>query len=94
MRTVYVELTKLLVISAVLPLSSCSVERVFSAMKRIKTRLRNRLKDANVRWLIFGTMEGPDWTDEETTDLTDDQAVRIIKMFEFEMGRRRDICMA
>eukprot|EP00662_Eupelagonemidae_sp_cell21_P057695 gene57695-biopygen93208 len=46
-REAYEELAKLLVISAVLPLSSCSVERVFSAMKRIKTRLRNRLKDAN-----------------------------------------------
>eukprot|EP00662_Eupelagonemidae_sp_cell21_P057487 gene57487-biopygen16726 len=90
----YGELTKLLVISAVLPLSSCSVERVFSAMKRIKTRLRNRLKDANVRWLIFGTMEGPDWTNDAVTDLTDDQAVCIIKMFEFEMGKRRGICMA
>eukprot|EP00662_Eupelagonemidae_sp_cell21_P056780 gene56780-biopygen23072 len=45
---VYEELAKLLVVSAVLPLSSCSVERVFSAMKRIKTRLRNRLKDANL----------------------------------------------
>ena len=63
-------------------------------MKRIKTRLRNRLKDANVRWLIFGTMEGPDWTDDAMTDLTDDQAVSIIKLFEFEKGRRRDVCMS
>eukprot|EP00666_Eupelagonemidae_sp_cell4sb_P017981 gene17981-biopygen3468 len=49
-------------------------------MKRIKTRLRNRLKDDNLEWLMLASVEGPDWTDKDVTELTDEQAENIVRM--------------
>ena len=43
-----------------LPVSTASVERSFSAMKTIKTQLRNRLLDTNLSNLMKIAIEGPD----------------------------------
>ncbi len=43
-----------------LPVGTATVERSFSQMKMIKTRLRNHLSDANLAHLITIAIEGPD----------------------------------
>ena len=45
-----------------LPIGTVSVERSFSQMKIIETRLRNRLSDATVVLLMRIAIEGPDQT--------------------------------
>eukprot|EP00665_Eupelagonemidae_sp_cell47_P017468 gene17468-biopygen8941 len=68
MDDLYPDLSDLLIISAVMPVGSCSVERCFSAMKRIKTRLRNRLADQNLEWLLISSMEGADWAQQDSDE--------------------------
>ena len=84
----YPDLSDALIISCVLPVSSCSVERCFSTMKRIKTRLRSRLTDQNLEWLMLASVEGPDWEEPDVKDLTDEQAEAIIRMFAAMKDRR------
>ena len=50
---------KLLNIMMALPVSTATIERTFSQMKLIKTRLRNRLSDSNLEHLIKIAIEGP-----------------------------------
>lgn len=58
-------LSRLINILAVLPVGSATVERSFSKMKLIKTRLRNRLSTRNLEWLMLIAMEGPQWLSKE-----------------------------
>ena len=48
---------------AVLPASSAEVEEVFSAMKKIKTPVRNRLKTGTLDHLLRISIEGPEVRD-------------------------------
>lgn len=45
---------------AVLPASSCEAERLFSAMKRVKCNLRNRLTTCHLDHLLRISIEGPE----------------------------------
>ena len=47
-------------ISLSIPVSTASVERSFSQMKLLKTRLRNRLSDKNISHLMKIAIESPD----------------------------------
>ena len=58
-RQLFPNLVKLMSILLCLPVSTASVERSFSAMKTIKTRLRNRLTDTNLSNLMKIAIEGP-----------------------------------
>ena len=57
---IFPEMFKLLNIILALPVGTASVERSFSHMKQIKTRLRNRLNDANLTHLMRIAVEGPE----------------------------------
>jgi hypothetical protein len=46
-------------IALVMPVSTAAVERGFSTLKRIKTRLRSRLQDATLSDLMTIRIEGP-----------------------------------
>ena len=46
-----------------LPVGTATVERSFSQMKLIKTRLRSRLSDSNLEHLMKISIEGPPLTD-------------------------------
>ena len=48
---------------SVLPVSSAQAERLFSAMNRIKTAQRNRLKPVTLNHLIRVSTEGPPFTE-------------------------------
>ncbi len=56
----FIEIFKLLNIILVLPVGTASVERSFSYMKTIKTRLRNRISDTNLIHLMRIAIEGPE----------------------------------
>ena len=53
---------KLLNILLTLPVGTATVERSFSQMKLVKTRLRNRVSDINLARLMRIAIEGPDLT--------------------------------
>ncbi|XP_064624543.1 uncharacterized protein C17orf113-like [Lineus longissimus] len=55
----YPNLTTLMTIALCLPVSTATVERSFSDMKMIKTRLRNRLSAKNLDHLMRISIEGP-----------------------------------
>ena len=57
---IFPEMMKLLNILLTLPVGTATVERSFSQMKMIKTRLRNRLSDANLQHLMRVAIEGPE----------------------------------
>ncbi|XP_078702604.1 zinc finger protein 862-like [Branchiostoma floridae x Branchiostoma belcheri] len=52
-------LAKLAAAMAVLPVSTADCERGFSTMKRVKTPLRNRLKEETLNSLLMISVEGP-----------------------------------
>ncbi|KAE8293775.1 hypothetical protein D5F01_LYC06711 [Larimichthys crocea] len=52
-------LAKLAAAMAVLPVSTADCERGFSSMKRVKTSLRNRMKESTLNNLLMISMEGP-----------------------------------
>ena len=54
---------KLLNILLTLPVGTATVERSFSDMKMIKTRLRNRLSDDNLQHLMRVAIEWPELKD-------------------------------
>ena len=49
---IFPEMFKLINIMLTLPVGTATVERSFSQMKMIKTRLRNRLNDTNLKRLM------------------------------------------
>ena len=53
----------LLHILLALPVGTATVERSFSEMKIVKTRLRNRLSDCNLERLMKISVEGPEMKD-------------------------------
>ena len=57
---IFPEMFKLLKIILVLSAGTASAERSFSCMKQIKTRLRNRLNDANLAHIMRIAVEGPE----------------------------------
>ena len=60
LRTMFPQLTKLASIAAILPVSTAECERAFSAMKRIKTKLRNQMKTSTLDCLMRISIEGPE----------------------------------
>lgn len=57
---IFPEMFKLCNIMLTLPVGTATVERSFSQMKNIKTRLRNRLNDSNLERLMRIAIEGPE----------------------------------
>ncbi len=57
---IFPEMFKLINIMLTLPVGTATVERSFSQMKMIKTRLRNRLNDTNLKRLMRIAIEGPE----------------------------------
>ena len=71
---IFPEIFKLLNILLVLPVGTATVERSFSRMKQIKTRLRNRLNDANLSHLMRIVIEGP-----ELSSINFDEVLEVFK---------------
>ena len=59
LSNVFPNLAKLALIALLIPSSTADCERGFSALKRIKTSLRNRLSNAITVQLLFISIEGP-----------------------------------
>ena len=57
---IFPEMFKLINIMLTLPVGTATVEWSFSQMKMIKTRLRNRLNDTNLKRLMRIAIEGPE----------------------------------
>ena len=68
---VFPETWKLLNIMMALPVSTATVERTFSQMKLIKTRLRNRLSDSNLEHLMKIAIEGPSISNVDFNEILD-----------------------
>ena len=66
---IFPEMIKLLNIMLTLPVGTVTVERSFSQTKMIKTRLRNRLLDANLQHLIRVAIEGPELKDVDFNEI-------------------------
>ena len=62
-RDSFTELAKLAAAALVIPMSTADCERGFSAMKRIKTDLRNSLKTETLDYLMRISIEGKDRED-------------------------------
>ena len=58
--TSFPNLAKLAAILIVLPVTTATVERTFSSMKLIKTRLRNRMGESTLEHTMIICIEGPD----------------------------------
>ena len=72
-----------------LPVGTASVERSFSQMKLIKTRLRSRLSDLNLEHLMKIAIEGPPLTDidfEEILSIFKEKYRRILVVMFFWGG--------
>ena len=54
-----------------LPIGTASVERSFSQMKMIETRLRNRLTDVTLAQLMRTAIEGSDYTSVNFEEILD-----------------------
>ena len=63
LRTLYPNLSKLAAMGAVIPMSTVDAERGFSAVNRIKTKLRNRMKATTLQNLLTIEVEGPELKD-------------------------------
>ena len=57
-----------------LPIGTATVERSFSEMKMIKTRLRNRLSDCNLNNLMKIAVEGP-----QMENITSEEILNVFK---------------
>ena len=57
---IFPETFKMMNTFLVLPIGTASVERSFSHLKMIKTRLRSRLSDCSVTQLMRISIEGPE----------------------------------
>ncbi len=58
---IFPETWKQLNITMALSVGTATIERSFSQMKLIKTRLRSRLPDSNLEHLMKISIEGPHW---------------------------------
>ena len=59
---------KLAAILIVLPITTATVERTFSSMKLIKTRLRSRMGESTLEHAMRICIEGPDQLPSETLE--------------------------
>jgi hypothetical protein len=76
-------------ISAVLPVGSASVERTFSTMKLLKTRLRSTLGSDTLERLMLISQEGPEELSTRQVDAVIDK-FRMMKPRDIALKRRRD----
>ena len=65
MQTMFPNLSILANVCLTIPVGTASVERSFSDMKMIKSRLRNRLREANLSYLMKITLESPEALSDE-----------------------------
>ena len=72
-KQMFPNIIKLMSILLCVPVSTASVERSFSAMKTIKTRLQNRHTDSSLGNLLKIAIEGP----EKISDLDLDNIIDI-----------------
>ena len=63
LAAMYPCLSKLACIALILPISTAECERSFSAMKRVKTELHNRLITTTLDHLLRISISGPDLKD-------------------------------
>ncbi len=70
-RGIFPNTFTLLQILLVIPVGTATVERSFSDLKMIKTRLRNRLSDCNLDRLVKIAIEGPELTDVKFDEILD-----------------------
>ena len=68
---IFPETWKLLNIMMALPVGTASVERSFSQMKLIKSRLRSCLSDTNLEHLMKIAIEGPHLSDIDFNEILD-----------------------
>ena len=68
LATMFPNLSTLANICLTLPVSTASVERSFSQMKMIKTRLRNRIGENSLNHLMLIAIESPDELSENELD--------------------------
>ena len=61
-------LSKLATILTVLPVTTATVERTFSKIKLVKTRLRSRMGEDTLEHTMRICIEGPDWLSTDTLD--------------------------
>ena len=66
---IFPEMFKMINIMLTLPVGTATVERSFSQMKTIKTRLRNRLNDTNLKRLMRIAIEGPEMDFNEVLEV-------------------------
>ena len=72
-------LAKLASILEVLPVTTATVERTFSSMKLIKTRLRSRMGEQTLDHAMRNCIEGPETLSAETLDIVLDHYKRAKK---------------
>ena len=82
-KGIFPQIFKLIDIILALPIGTATVERSFSDMKMIKTRLRNRLSDCNLDRLMKIAIEGP----AELNSVAFDEILDIFK----EKNRRLEL---
>ena len=79
--TMFPNLHKLATVCVTIPVSTASVERSFSQMKLIKTRLRNSLNEVSLSQLMKIAIESPEKLDdshlEEILDIWNKKPRRI-----------------
>lgn len=68
-------------VALTLPVTTATVERSFSDMKLIKTRLRNRLGEESLDQTMRISIEGPD-------TLNDDELKEIVVHWKVQIPRR------
>ncbi len=68
---IFPEVYNLAKILLALPIGTATIERSFSHMKMIKTRLRNRLSDENLTHLMRIAIEGPDLSEVNFNEILD-----------------------
>ena len=68
---IFPETWKLLNFTMALPVGTATVERSFSQIKLIKTRLRSSLFDSNLEHLMKISIEGPPLTDVDFNAILD-----------------------
>ena len=73
LTTMFPNLHTIATISLSIPVATASVERSFSQMKLIKTRLRSRLKDTSLSHVMKIAIESPN----ELTDSDFDEIVEV-----------------
>ena len=73
-KTLFSNLSKIGAVCLSIPVTTASVERSFSQMKLIKTRLRNSLNDKSLSNLMKIALESPD-------ELTDSHLEEVVNVW-------------